>query len=266
MCLIGARQSSVDLIVRESLEFAGCVAEKAPAGPSLWPHAPISIATATSRTGHLVGPAKRACRPSPTATWRSATFTCASHHPALTARGPSSRPPRASSRTTAPPRRTRTCRPGWISSPDAPPDGRHGHRSARPGCTSILEALRRPVNLLIALGFDQDPARLGPLPPHVRVQPTLPQVALLPRCAAGVRTASSPLEVELAEASSGSSADPAISTAQSRCQPSVVPVIWSSGSTRRSAQPCRRCWPSLLPRARRPCATKPVRCRGRRGR
>jgi UDP:flavonoid glycosyltransferase YjiC (YdhE family) len=24
---------------------------------------------------------------------------------------------------------------------------------------------------------------LGPLPPHVRVQPTLPQVALLPRCA-----------------------------------------------------------------------------------
>jgi MGT family glycosyltransferase len=48
---------------------------------------------------------------------------------------------------------------------------------------TILAALRdEPVNLLIALGFDQDPARLGPLPPHVRVQPTLPQVALLPRC------------------------------------------------------------------------------------
>jgi MGT family glycosyltransferase len=49
---------------------------------------------------------------------------------------------------------------------------------------TILAALRdEPVNLLIALGFDQDPARLGPLPPHVRVQPALPQVALLPRCA-----------------------------------------------------------------------------------
>ena len=49
---------------------------------------------------------------------------------------------------------------------------------------TILAALRdEPLNLLIALGFDQDPARLGPLPPHVRVQPTLPQVALLPRCA-----------------------------------------------------------------------------------
>ena len=49
---------------------------------------------------------------------------------------------------------------------------------------TILAALRdEPVNLLIALGFDQDPARLALLPPHVRVQPTLPQVALLPRCA-----------------------------------------------------------------------------------
>ncbi len=49
---------------------------------------------------------------------------------------------------------------------------------------TILAALRdEPVSLLIALGFDQDPARLGPLPPHVWVQPTLPQVALLPRCA-----------------------------------------------------------------------------------
>jgi hypothetical protein len=41
------------------------------------------------------------------------------------------------------------------------------------------------MQVLIALGFDQDPARLGPLPPHVRVQPTLPQVALLRSYAAG---------------------------------------------------------------------------------
>jgi MGT family glycosyltransferase len=49
---------------------------------------------------------------------------------------------------------------------------------------AVLAALAdEPLNLLIALGFDQDPSRLGPLPRHVRIQPTLPQVALLPRCA-----------------------------------------------------------------------------------
>jgi MGT family glycosyltransferase len=49
---------------------------------------------------------------------------------------------------------------------------------------TILAALRdEPLNLLVALGFDQDPSRLGPLPPHVRVQPTIPQAALLPHCA-----------------------------------------------------------------------------------
>jgi MGT family glycosyltransferase len=49
---------------------------------------------------------------------------------------------------------------------------------------AVLGALAdEPLNLLIALGFDQDPARLGPLPPHVRAQPILPQVTLLPRCA-----------------------------------------------------------------------------------
>src|SRR5215469_3529847 len=72
------------------------------------------------------------------------------------------------------------------------PSARSARRGARgtvfhrtPGLHEmILAALRdEPVNLLIALGFDQDPARLGPLPPHVRVQPTLPQVALLPRSA-----------------------------------------------------------------------------------
>ena len=49
---------------------------------------------------------------------------------------------------------------------------------------SILAALRdEPINLLIAIGFDQDPSRLGAVRPHIRVEPTLPQAALLPRCA-----------------------------------------------------------------------------------
>lgn len=48
---------------------------------------------------------------------------------------------------------------------------------------SVLEALAdEPVNVIVALGSDQDPARLGPQPPHVRVEPYVPLVALLPRC------------------------------------------------------------------------------------
>ena len=51
--------------------------------------------------------------------------------------GPGSRSRRASSPTTAPPRRTRTCRHGWINSPDAPPSwsARARCSTARPGCT-----------------------------------------------------------------------------------------------------------------------------------
>jgi len=39
-----------------------------------------------------------------------------------------------------------------------------------------------PVSALVALGFDQDPARLGTLPPHIRVEPVLPVAELLPDC------------------------------------------------------------------------------------
>jgi UDP:flavonoid glycosyltransferase YjiC (YdhE family) len=48
---------------------------------------------------------------------------------------------------------------------------------------AVLEGLRdEPVNLLVAAGFDEDPGRFGPQPPHVRVESYLPVAALLPRC------------------------------------------------------------------------------------
>ena len=78
-------------------------------------------------------------------------------------------------------------RRGWTTWPGAPPcwSARGRCSTAHPGCTrpSWPRSRDEPLNLLIALGFDQDPSRLGPLPPHIRVQPTLPQAALLPRCA-----------------------------------------------------------------------------------
>ena len=48
---------------------------------------------------------------------------------------------------------------------------------------AILTGLRdEPINLLLAVGRDQDPARFGPQPPHVRIERYFPHALLLPRC------------------------------------------------------------------------------------
>jgi MGT family glycosyltransferase len=49
---------------------------------------------------------------------------------------------------------------------------------------TIVDALRdEPVNVLVAVGRDQDPARFGPQSPHIRIERYLPQRLLLPHCA-----------------------------------------------------------------------------------
>jgi UDP:flavonoid glycosyltransferase YjiC (YdhE family) len=48
---------------------------------------------------------------------------------------------------------------------------------------AIVEALRHePVNLIVAIGSDEDPARFGSLPPNVRLEGYVAQPLLLPRC------------------------------------------------------------------------------------
>lgn len=48
---------------------------------------------------------------------------------------------------------------------------------------TILEGLRaEDVNVIVTVGSDQDPAVLGPQPPHVRIEGFIPQSALLPHC------------------------------------------------------------------------------------
>jgi hypothetical protein len=51
----------------------------------------------------------------------------------------------------------------------------------------VLEAIidglsQEPVNLVVSIGPDQDPARFGTVPPHVRLEPYVPQALLLPHC------------------------------------------------------------------------------------
>jgi UDP:flavonoid glycosyltransferase YjiC (YdhE family) len=60
--------------------------------------------------------------------------------------------------------------------------------NATPG---VLEAIiaglaPEPVNLIVAIGPNQDPARFGAVPSNVRLEPWVPQAELLPRCAAFV--------------------------------------------------------------------------------
>src|SRR5262245_36574362 len=48
---------------------------------------------------------------------------------------------------------------------------------------AILEGLRdEPINLVVTVGRDQDPARFGPQPPNVVVERYIPQSLLLPHC------------------------------------------------------------------------------------
>ncbi len=135
-----ARQWSADLIVRESLEFAGCVAAEALG----LPHASVAAAadSALDRRRELAGPLtglrQQASLPAdPDGDMAFRYLHLCFTPPGFDGPGPGSRPQRASSPTTAPPRRTRTCRRGWIISPDAPPCWSAWARcsTARPGCT-----------------------------------------------------------------------------------------------------------------------------------
>ena len=185
-----ARQWSADLVVRESLEFAGCVAAEA-LGVA---HASVAAAadSAVDRRSELAGPlaplrAQAGLAPDP-----GGEMVFRHLHLCFT-------PPCFDGPNTAFPSTARFLAhqstpgahdvlPPWLGELADRPTvlvsmGTVFHRT--PGLhEAILSALREePINLLIALGFDQHPARLGVLPPHVRVEPTLPQVALLPRCA-----------------------------------------------------------------------------------
>ena len=77
--------------------------------------------------------------------------------------------------------------PAWFDRLPAQPTvhaslGTIFHRT--PGIfAAILEALRdEPVNLILAVGRDQDPARFGPQPPNVYIERYIPHSLLLPRC------------------------------------------------------------------------------------
>ena len=184
-----ARDRSADLIVRQSFEYSGCVAAERLG----LPHASVADAahSALDRR-HEVALALDGLRssvglpsdPGGDMVYRYLHLCFA--------------PPRFDGPDAAFPATARFLRhtnptlageqtPSWIDELEARPTvlvsmGTVFHRTA--GIyEAVLDGLRdEPLNLLVAVGFDQDPSRFGPQPPHVRVESHLPVTTLLPRC------------------------------------------------------------------------------------
>jgi UDP:flavonoid glycosyltransferase YjiC (YdhE family) len=183
------RDWSADLIVRQSFEYSGCVAAERLG----LPHASVadaahsaldrrhevaasldrlrsSVGLPSDRDGEMVYRYLHLCFVPPRFDGPEAVFP------------PTARFLRHTNPTLAGERL-----PAWVDELEARPTvlvsmGTVFHRTA--GIyEAVLEGMRdEPVNLVVAAGFDQDPGRFGPQPPHVRVEPYLPLAALLPRC------------------------------------------------------------------------------------
>lgn len=180
---------SVDLIVRQSLEYSGCVAAERLG----LPHASIadaahsaldrrhesaaaldglrsSVALPPDPDGAMVYRYLHLCFTPPRFDGPDAVF-----------------PPTACFLRHTNPALAGEEMPAWVDELEACPTvlvsmGTVFHRTAG-AYEAVLEGLRdEPVNLVVAAGFDQDPGRFGPQPPHVRLEPYLPLAALLPRC------------------------------------------------------------------------------------
>jgi MGT family glycosyltransferase len=194
-----AHEWPVDVVVREPLEFGGCVAAEALGLPSATcgPHFCFWDGAWHAFPGEVARPELDGLRaayglpPDPDLAMLHRGLNLACLPPSFI--GPSlTVPPNTHFLRPAP-----FDHPGGESLPpwvdDLPPRptvhaslGTIFHRT--PGVfEAILGGLaNEEINLLVAVGRDQDPEHFGPQPPHIRVERYLPHAALLPRCDAVV--------------------------------------------------------------------------------
>jgi UDP:flavonoid glycosyltransferase YjiC (YdhE family) len=186
-----ARTWGADLIVRESLDFAGCAAAEvlglphasvgAEAGSAVDRRVQLAASLAALRkavglpedpTGAMLYRYLHLCFCPPAFDGVDAPF-----------------PPNTHFVQHRNPPRPRERLPSWFG--ELPPRpivlatlGTVFHRT--PGVfEAIVQALRdEPITLIAGLGRDQDPARLGSQPPHVHLERYVQQTLLLPHCAA----------------------------------------------------------------------------------
>ncbi|HEV3362853.1 MAG TPA: nucleotide disphospho-sugar-binding domain-containing protein, partial [Acidimicrobiia bacterium] len=184
-----AQEWSADLVVRQSLEYSGCVAAERLG----LPHASVADAahSALDRRHEVAASLNRL---------RSSVGLPSDPHGEMVYRylhlcfapprfdGPGAVfPPTAHFLRHTNPTVAGEQLPSWMNQLEARPTvlvsmGTVFHRTA--GIyEAVVEGLRdEPVNLVVAAGFDEDPGRFGPQPPNVRVERYLPLTALLPRC------------------------------------------------------------------------------------
>jgi UDP:flavonoid glycosyltransferase YjiC (YdhE family) len=184
-----AEDWSADLVVRQSLEYSGCVAAERLG----LPHASVADAahSAIDRR-HEVAAALDGLRssvalppdPDGAMVYRYLHLCFA---PARFDGSDASFPPTACFLRHTNPALAGEEPPAWVDELEARPTvlvsmGTVFHRTAG-AYEAVLEGLGdEPVNLVVAAGFDQDPGRFGPQPPHVHLEPYLPLAELLPRC------------------------------------------------------------------------------------
>ena len=190
-----------DLVIREGMEYGGCIAAEAlesrtrrsPATPtpqSTPPRSTTSRATAGWSPSRWPATESRSgCRRIPRSRCRSGTCTCASRRRPGTGSVPRPRNARFL-------RHISTVAPGahlpdWVERLPDQPTVLASLGTVFNKTPGVLEAIvaalaEEPVNLIVAIGRDQDPSRFGPQPDHVRLEAHVPQALLLARCDAFV--------------------------------------------------------------------------------
>jgi len=188
-----AHEWQPDLIVRGSSEYGGCVAAEVLGIP----HASIRTASPSSQYGlrHLIAESLARLRelnglpPDP-------DTEMPFRYLHLAAEPPRFRLPDGPVGPTVHPLRPVNFESGdeelppWVASPPARPTiyatlGTVFSRSPAGHAIfpAVLAALRdEPVNLIVTVGRDNDPAQFGPQPPNVHIERFIPQSALLPHC------------------------------------------------------------------------------------
>ncbi len=175
-----------DVIVRESAEYAGClVAERIGL-----PHASVATGSGSSLDDKrfvvadvLDGWRGRLGMPPDPSAQMMYRLLHLGFTPARWDDG-NVHPPTAHFIRYANPRIRREARPAWL---DVPRDGPLVlaslgtlHHAEAGIFEAIIEAVAdEPIDVVAAIGRDQDPARFGRVPPNVRLDPYVPQIAVL---------------------------------------------------------------------------------------
>jgi len=194
-----ARDWAPDLIVRDAMEYGGCLAAETRG----LPHAAVRTGSTTSRYGlrHLIAAPLARLRevnglpPDPDVAMPFRYLHLAAEPPGFALPGEEAAPtthwlrPIGADQFGADQSGDATL-PAWVTELPLRPTiyatlGTvfNTFPSGHALFAAILAALREePVNLIVTVGRDIDPAQFGPQPPHVHIERYIPQHLLLPRC------------------------------------------------------------------------------------